>query len=64
MWIIGLAAVVVVLAIVIRMYARNAKPGQETSEVSEQDCAVILSVICEELRAKPEELRITAIRKL
>ncbi|MCD8223525.1 MAG: hypothetical protein LUC99_01500 [Clostridiales bacterium] len=33
-------------------------------DVSEQDCAVILSVICEELRARPEELRITVIRKL
>lgn len=33
-------------------------------DVTQEACAVILSVLCEEMRAAPEEIRVTSIRKL
>ena len=52
----GLAAVVLAGAALWRLRARRGA-GREA-------CAVILAVLCEELRAAPEELRIIRICKL
>lgn len=41
-------------------HTKSAQPP----DVSEEACAVILAVLCEELRAAPEELRIISIRRL
>ena len=45
-----------------RQPAKAAPPPAGPSE--EEQCAVILSVICEELRADPADIQIKSIRKL
>lgn len=68
----ALAALAVIIVVFSRLMgatnARGAKPAAapqpEKLEVPHEDCAVVLSVICEELHAAPEELQITSIRAL
>lgn len=58
LWILsGLLAVVLLAGAAV--WLRRIRRG-----VSGEACAVILAVLCEELRAAPEELRIVSIRKL
>lgn len=41
-----------------------AAPAAPLPDVTNETCAIILSVICEELNAAPEEINITSIKKL
>ena len=61
-WVLlGLAAVLLLAGAVIWFRRTKSAPPPD---VSEEACAVIIAVLCEELRSPPEELRITSIRRL
>lgn len=65
MWMAGIILTIFLVVFIFLFALRQiSQKKRDILDVSEQDCAVILSVICEELRARPEELRITVIRKL
>lgn len=57
---LGLAAVLLLAGAAVWLRRARSVPP----DVSEEACAVIIAVLCEELRCAPEELRITSIRRL
>ena len=62
----------VVLAFSKVMESKNAvsdraavsRPAPEPPGISDEECSMILAVICEELHAAPEEINVTSIREL
>lgn len=57
-------ALLVVAALAIYRFRRRADSDAPGRLSEEAQCAVILAVICEELRAAPADIRIKSIRRL